>query len=114
MSISEQIYTDSPSEFSMMKSQKQREPGKMICSQDLLSDLLGPPKRNKIYSNAKIHSQEMFSFLRKKFFPTFIDKRHLYKNAMMKFIVLYDKNIFKMRKRLFIHIYVLIALFVLK
>lgn len=39
---------------------------------------------------------------------------HLYKNAMMKFIVLYDKNIFRMRKRLFIHIYVLIALFVLK
>lgn len=39
---------------------------------------------------------------------------HLYKNAMMKFIVLYDKNIFRMRKRLFIYIYVLIALFVLK
>lgn len=56
----------------------------------------------------------MYSFLRKKNFLTFIDKMHLYKNAMMKFIVLYDKNIFRMRKRLFIHIYVLIALFVLK
>lgn len=39
---------------------------------------------------------------------------HLYKNAMMKFIVLYDKNIFRMRKRLFIYIHVLIDLFVLK
>lgn len=45
VSISEQIYTDRLSEFSVMKSQSQREPGEMIAFQDLLSDLLGPPKR---------------------------------------------------------------------
>lgn len=104
VSIIKQMYTDDPSEFSTMKSENQRGPGKMTSSLYWPSDRLGPPKRNKIYSILKVHSQEMFSFLKKKnHLPTSINKIYLYKNAMMEFIVLYDKNIFRMRKRDYIH-----------